>query len=70
GAGAPLPAGLYSFELESLNQGQVTSTRPIEHYALVDEARQSASGVEIVLRGGAAVASSDVSALRRPSAPV
>ncbi|MBT8424954.1 MAG: flagellar hook assembly protein FlgD [Silicimonas sp.] len=70
GAGAPLPAGLYSFELESLNQGQVTSTRPVEHYALVDEARQSASGVEIVLRGGAAVASSDVSALRRPSAPV
>ena len=65
-SGAPLPPGTYTFELESLNQGQVTSTRPVEHYALVEEARQSAAGIEIILRGGAGVSTTDVSALRRP----
>jgi flagellar basal-body rod modification protein FlgD len=66
-SGTPLPPGLYSFELESRNTGEVTSTRPVEHYALVDEARQGPAGVEVVLRGGSSVAASEVSALRRPS---
>lgn len=64
--GSPLPAGSYSFELESLNQGQVTSLRPVEHYAIVQEARQGAGGVEIVIAGGASIAASEVSALRMP----
>lgn len=66
--GAPLPAGTYIFELESLNNGEVTSTRPVEHYALVNEARQGSTGVEIVLRGGASVLADDVTGLRQPSA--
>ncbi|MGI9393042.1 MAG: flagellar hook capping FlgD N-terminal domain-containing protein, partial [Boseongicola sp.] len=65
--GAPMPAGTYAFEIESVNQGQVTSTRPVDHYALVHEARLSDSGIEIVLNGGHAVMSGDVRALRTPN---
>ena len=64
--GSPLPTGKYSFELESMNSGQVTSTKAVEHYALVREARLSESGAEIVLAGGLAVSTSDVQALRSP----
>lgn len=64
--GAPLPPGLYSFQLESLNGGEVTSIRAVEHYAMVTEARQGATGIEVVVRGGTAVPSADVTALRRP----
>mgnify|MGYP001825334413 FL=1 len=64
--GSPLESGLYAFEIESLNNGQVTSTRPMDHYALIREARLGNSGVEIVLSGGIAVASSEVRALRTP----
>jgi flagellar basal-body rod modification protein FlgD len=64
--GAPLPPGLYSFELESMNQGQITSTKPVEHYALVEEARQGADGVDIVMRGGVSVPATSATALRIP----
>lgn len=64
--GSPLPAGLYTFELESMNRGEITSTRPVEHYAMVNEARRGANGIEIVLNGGARIAESAVTALRRP----
>ena len=64
--GTPLPPGLYTFELESRSGGQLTSTRPVEHYAMVNEARQGTGGIEVVLQGGASVPVSDVSALRLP----
>ena len=67
GNGTPLPPGKYTFELESLNAGQVTSTKPVEHYALITEARQGPSGIEIVLRGGESVLADLVSALRNPA---
>jgi flagellar basal-body rod modification protein FlgD len=66
--GTPLPPGRYTFQLESMNSGEVTGVSPVEHYAMVDEARQGAAGVEVVLRGGSAVLVSDVSALRQPHA--
>jgi flagellar basal-body rod modification protein FlgD len=66
--GAPLPAGNYTFEVESQNQGQVTSTRAVDHYALVHEARLSDGGIELILSGGNAVPSGDVRALRTPLA--
>jgi flagellar basal-body rod modification protein FlgD len=65
--GSPLPPGIYSFQLESLNAGEITSTLPVQHYAMVQEARQGAAGIEIVLRGGSSVAAADVAALRRPA---
>jgi flagellar basal-body rod modification protein FlgD len=64
--GVPLPAGLYSFELESVSQGQVVATDAVEYYALVDEARQAGTDIEIVLRGGQSVLANDVTALRQP----
>jgi len=65
--GSPLPAGTYSFEVESLNQGQVTGTMSVDHYALVHEARLADGGIEIVIMGGHAVPSGDVRALRTPA---
>lgn len=67
-SGAPLPAGLYTFEVESVTQDEVTSTKPVDHYALVREARLADGGVDIVLDGGTVVASNDVRALRSPDA--
>lgn len=65
--GAPMQPGLYTFELESRNAGEVTSTKPVEHYAFVTEARQGTNGTEIVLRGGGSALASEVTALRRPT---
>ncbi len=64
--GDPLPTGNYTLELASLNQGEVTSTRPVSHYARIEEARQGTDGIELVISGGAVVASNDVTALRDP----
>ena len=58
----------YTFEIESVNSGEVTSTKPVEHYALIREARLGSDGVEIVFAGGATVPSTDVRALRSPQA--
>lgn len=64
--GRPLLPGAYSFELESVSRGEITSAKPVEHYALVQEARIGSDGIDIVLAGGRAIASSEVTALRRP----
>ncbi len=69
-AGQPLPDGLYTFEVESRNRGEVTSVRPVAHYALVSEARQGTAGVDIVLAGGIVVAADAISALRAPPDPL
>jgi flagellar basal-body rod modification protein FlgD len=66
--GTPLESGSYTFEIESVNSGDVTSTKPVEHYALIREARLGSDGVEIVFAGGATVPSTDVRALRSPQA--
>lgn len=65
-SGKPLPVGHYTFEVESLNQGTVTSTKPIEHYARIEEARLGSEGVEVVFAGGKSVLSNAVTALRSP----
>jgi len=64
--GSPLESGSYVFELESMNDGQITSTKPVEHYAIIREARLGAAGVDVVLSGGTTVQSSEVRALRSP----
>ena len=67
--GAPLPAGRDTFELENISQGEVTSTTPVDHYAMIREARLGDGSVDIVLDGGAVVAADDVRALRAPEVP-
>ena len=62
--GAPLASGSYSLELASSRQGQVTSVEPVSHYAKITEARQGASGIELVIAGGGVVPSGSITALR------
>ena len=64
--GAPLPPGIYSIELESLNGERVISTTPVEHYARVVEAKGGPQGTKLVLEGGIEVLATDVTALREP----
>lgn len=66
--GSPLPSGVYSIELESLNGETVIDSRPVEYYARVIEARGGAAGTKLVLEGGFEVPASDVTALRVPPA--
>ena len=62
--GEPLPPGLYSIALESLNGETVLSTGPVEHYAPVLEARATSAGTTLVLAGGVEVPAESVTALR------
>ena len=64
--GQPLPAGAYSFELESLSGGEVVATEPLESYASVVEVRNEAGVTQLILEGGVKVAPADVTALRKP----
>lgn len=64
--GSPLPPGVYSIALESLNGETVIATTPVEHYARVIEARGGTDGTILVLEGGREVLASDVTALREP----
>lgn len=69
GAGAdgmPLPHGVYTVTLESLNGEEVIDSRPVEYYALVNEARGGPEGTKLVLNGGIEVAATDITALREP----
>ncbi|MXQ08189.1 flagellar basal body rod modification protein [Alphaproteobacteria bacterium GH1-50] len=68
--GAPLSPGLYTFEVESYNQGELTSTKPVDHYALVSEARSVDGSVQIALQGGSVVPATEIKALRQPVEPL
>ena len=65
--GSPLPPGIYTIELESLNGDMLLDSRPVEHYARVVEAKGGSSGTALVLKGGIEVLASDVTALRSPT---
>jgi flagellar basal-body rod modification protein FlgD len=64
--GSPLPPGVYSIELESLNGETVIDSRPVEYYSKVIEARGGAGGTRLVLEGGIEVLASTITALRSP----
>ncbi len=66
GKGGLLPNGTYSFRVESVNAGEVISQKPVEVFAVVTEVQNGTDGPVVVLSGGASVAASAVSALRRP----
>ncbi|MFN3280398.1 MAG: flagellar hook capping FlgD N-terminal domain-containing protein [Tabrizicola sp.] len=65
--GAPLPTGIYSITLESMRGEARIDARPVEHYALVTEAKGGSAGTTLVLRGGIEVAATNVTALRNPT---
>lgn len=64
--GSPLPNGTYTITLESMKGEEVIDARPIEHYALVTEARGGAGGTKLVLAGGIEVEATNITALREP----
>lgn len=64
----PLPAGQYSFTLESYSAGEILDVSAVASYARVTEARQGLNGVEVVLEGGVVVPSEQITALREPGA--
>lgn len=66
-SGAPLPAGLYRFEVEGLRGGQVIGSRPAEIYATVREVRLTDGRPELVLEGGETLRPENVAALRQPA---
>lgn len=64
--GAPLPVGPYRFEIEASAKGEKLGSWPVEHYALVREARgNSGGGIDLVFDGGITVAAADATALRK-----
>lgn len=64
--GVPYPAGLYSFEVISTLEGEVLTQDTAEVYSTVTEVRAQDGETILILEGGAAVATSQVSALRDP----
>jgi flagellar basal-body rod modification protein FlgD len=64
--GEPLPAGAYTFELESLSGGEVLRTDPLETYSKIVEVRNEDGGTQLVLEGGVRLPPTDISALREP----
>lgn len=64
--GNALPAGSYTFKLESYDNGKLVSTDPIETYNRVIEAQGTSDGAVLVLAGGATVSTGSISALREP----
>ena len=65
--GAPLPNGNYTFTVESSVGGTVILTEPADVYSTIQEVRSAGGQTILILAGGVAVSSSQVSALRDPS---
>lgn len=64
--GSPLPAGVYSIALESLNGETLISSTAVEHYSRVLEARSGTAGTTLILEGNIEIAASRVTGLRSP----
>ncbi len=62
--GGTLPPGRYSFSLESVADGEVISTTPVEVYSRIIEAQAGENGTILVMEGGVQVAADKVTALR------
>jgi flagellar basal-body rod modification protein FlgD len=65
--GNVLPAGLYSFRLESYKGEDLLGASPVGAFGLVGEVRAGPSGPVVVLVGGSEVPASQVTALRFPA---
>lgn len=65
--GTPFDQGLYSFEVESLRDGEIILSEPAESYARVTEVRQLNGESIVVLEGGSSVLADTISGLREPA---
>lgn len=64
--GTPFAPGQYSFSLESLKNGQVIKTEPVEIYAQVREARMDNGAIVLVFGDGSTTPAAEVTAVRQP----
>lgn len=67
--GTMLPAGRYTFEIESRRGGEVLDQQPVAAYMPIVEARYGDGTTLLVLPGGLMVDSGQVTGLRRPPPP-
>ena len=65
-SGAPLENGLYSFDVVSYQNDEVIAEEQIETYNRITEVRNEGTETRLILEGGGAVSSDDVTALREP----
>ena len=65
--GTPLANGNYTFTVESSVGGQVILTEPADVYSTIQEVRSEGGQTILILAGGVAVSSTQVSALRDPA---
>ncbi|WP_439154525.1 flagellar hook capping FlgD N-terminal domain-containing protein [Yoonia sp.] len=65
--GVPFGDGMFAFQLISSADGQELSRAPVEVYSTITEVRVEGGQTMLVLEGGAAVASGQVTALRDPA---
>ena len=61
-----MPTGSYAFRLENYKAGELAEVTAVEAYGRVNEVRNGAGGVFLVLEGGATVAPADIRAVRSP----
>lgn len=64
--GYPREIGLYSFEVISFAGGEALTQDTVDVYSTVTEVRSQGGETVLILEGGAAIAASQVSALRDP----
>jgi len=62
--GTPMQAGLYSFQIVGKANGDVTGQAGVDVYSKVNEVRIEAEQTMLIMQGGAAVPSNQVTALR------
>ena len=62
--GTPMQAGLYSFQIVGKANGDVTGQAGVDVYSKVNEVRIEAGQTMLIMQGGAAVPSNQVTALR------
>jgi flagellar basal-body rod modification protein FlgD len=65
--GEPLTAGAYSFELESVNGGDVIATDRLATYTRIAEVRNEDGTTVLVLKGGVTALPGEINALRQPT---
>jgi flagellar basal-body rod modification protein FlgD len=65
--GDPLNDGIYSFSLESYQNGKLLDTSDVEHYGTVREIRSTGTGTSALFDGGVEVNTSLITALRQPT---
>lgn len=63
GTGAPFPAGVYEFKVESFSNGEPITSGPTETYSRIIEAQIKDNEVLLIMEGGQAIPANSVTAL-------